>query len=80
MLAVDPRVQGRGLGRALLEDLHAVSASDPDSVGVGLDTSNVRNVTLYEHFGYRMGARLRVAGAETWCMFRPDQTSREKGH
>jgi len=79
MLAVDPRVRGRGLARALLEDLHAASASDPDSVGVGLDTSNPRNVTLYEHFGYQMVARLRVSGVETWCMFRPDETSRKKG-
>jgi ribosomal protein S18 acetylase RimI-like enzyme len=76
MLAVDPRVRGRGLARALLEDLHTASGSHPESVGVGLDTSNPRNVKLYEHFGYRTIARLRVSGVETWCMFRPSGSSR----
>ncbi len=76
MLAVHPRVRGRGLARALLEDLHAASESHPDSVGVGLDTTNPRNVTLYEHFGYQMVARLRVSGADTWCMFRPNRSNR----
>ncbi len=76
MLAVHPRMRGRGLGRALLEDLQAVSESHPDSIGVGLDTSNARNVTLYEHFGYQMVARLRVSGSDAWCMFRPDGANR----
>lgn len=76
MLAVHPRVRGRGLARALLEDLQAASESHPDSAGVGLDTSNARNVTLYEHFGYQMVTRLRVSGADVWCMFRPNGSNR----
>jgi ribosomal protein S18 acetylase RimI-like enzyme len=75
MLAVDPRVRGRGLARALLEDLHRVSESHPDSIGVALDTSNAPNVTLYERFGYHTVSRLRVSGADTWCMLRPNGSS-----
>lgn len=79
MLAVHPRARGCGLARALLEDLHAVSAAHPDSTGVALDTSNPRNVTLYERFGYTVVSRLRVSGADTWCMFRPDGSERRMG-
>lgn len=76
MLAVHPRVRGRGLARALLEDVHAASGSHPESIGVALDTSNPRNVSLYERFGYQMVSRLRVSGADTWCMFRPNGPNR----
>ena len=76
MLAVHPRARGRGLARDLLEDLHAASGSHPNSSGVALDTSNPRNVKLYEHFGYHMVSRLRVSGVETWCMFRPNGPNR----
>ena len=74
MLAVHPRMQGRGLARALLEDLHTASESHPDSVGVGLDTTNARNVTLYEHFGYQVlgCGKTPDGGLETWTLFRPD--------
>lgn len=76
MLAVHPRARGRGLARALLEDLHAASGSHPDSIGVALDTSNSRNLTLYEHFGYHTVSELRVSGADTWCMFRSNGSNR----
>jgi ribosomal protein S18 acetylase RimI-like enzyme len=75
MLAVHPRARGRGLARALLEDLHAASGSHPESIGVALDTSNARNLTLYEHFGYQLVSRLRLSGADTWCMFRPNRSN-----
>ena len=38
MLAVPPRFQGRGLGRALLDRVHAMSGEHPDSRGVTLTT------------------------------------------
>lgn len=73
MLGVRPRAQGRGLGRALLEDLHEVSRRHPASTGAGLDTSNPGNVALYEHFGYEALTHLEVSGVEAWCMFRPNE-------
>jgi ribosomal protein S18 acetylase RimI-like enzyme len=79
MLAVHPRARGRGLARALLEDLHSASGSHPDSIGVALDTSNPRNVKLYERFGYHTVSRLRMTGAEIWCMFRPNESNRQMG-
>lgn len=73
MLAVPPRYQGQGLGRALLDRVHELSRERPDSCGVTLTTENERNVALYQHVGYRIVGRRPIAPEiETWGMFRPD--------
>ena len=73
MLAVVPDRQGRGLARALLERVHAMSRERADSRGVTLSTESERNVALYRHLGYRVVGRATIAaGVETWDFFRPD--------
>lgn len=73
MLAVPPRHQGRGLGRALLERVHAMSRERGDSRGVTLTTESERNVALYQHLGYEVvGQRTIAPGLETWGLWRPD--------
>jgi GNAT superfamily N-acetyltransferase len=73
MLAVPPRFQGRGLGRALLDRVHAMSGEHPDSRGVTLTTESPANVGFYQHLGYHIVGHGRIApGLETWGFFRPD--------
>ena len=73
MLAVPPRHQGRGLGRALLERVHAMSRERGDSRGVTLTTESERNVALYRHMGYEVvGQRTIAPGLETWGFWRPN--------
>jgi GNAT superfamily N-acetyltransferase len=73
MLAVLPDRQGRGLARALLERVHAMSRERADSRGVTLSTESERNVALYRHLGYRVVGQATIApGLETWDFFRPD--------
>jgi len=73
MLAVPPRHQGRGLGRRLLERVHAMSRERKDSRGVTLTTESAANVPLYEHMGYRVVGHRHVGpGLETWGLYRPD--------
>jgi ribosomal protein S18 acetylase RimI-like enzyme len=73
MLAVLPERQGRGLARALLERVHAMSRERADSRGVTLSTESERNVALYRHMGYRIVGQATIApGVETWDFFRPD--------
>lgn len=85
VLAVAPDAQGRGWGRVLLDALHALSASDPASTGVSLNTESEKNVALYRHVGYRVvgeadladGAPVAPGSADrrqlhTWCLYRPD--------
>lgn len=68
-LGVEPSRQGKGLGRALMADLH--EWSDPTGLGVFLETSTRENVAFYGSLGYRPGRELRLpSGAEMWQMER----------
>ena len=49
-----------------------MSESDPISRGVSLSTENPKNVSLYEHFGYRIVSHETVGEIETWGFFRED--------
>ena len=70
IIAVRRARHGSGLGRRLLEVVHAVAAADGIQ-GVSLTTEREQNVRLYEHFGYRVVGHARVGdGLETWGMFR----------
>lgn len=73
MIGVRDRARGLGLGRALLESVHDLSAHDPVSTGVTLTTELPGNVPLYEHFGYGIVGSAKVEGElTTWGFFRPD--------
>jgi GNAT superfamily N-acetyltransferase len=73
MLGVTPRLQGRGLGRVLLERVHAMSREHPESRGVTLTTESATNVPFYRHLGYQIVAHGPIApGLETWGFFRPN--------
>ena len=50
----------------------ARAARDPSSAGVGLDTENPKNLSLYEDFGYQVLATDKVEDIDSWCMFRPN--------
>jgi GNAT superfamily N-acetyltransferase len=72
MIGVRPESQGRGYARLLLDEVHRRSAAHPTSTGVALDTENRDNVPLYESFGYRAVAGVRLGDFTIWCMFRPN--------
>lgn len=76
ILGVLPEAQGQGYGRALLDEVQAMSAAHPVSQGVALDTETTANVSLYEHCGYRVTAQSRLDDVPIWCMFRPDDAHR----
>lgn len=72
-IGVDPRLQGRGYGGALLRAVADLSARHPQSRGVALDTQKVANVPLYERFGYTVTRTDRIGPLDSWCLFRPNQ-------
>ena len=73
MIGVPDTWQGKGVGRALLDRVHQVSAADPESAGVALTTEVPSNVALYRHFGYEVvGAESVTRELTTWGMFRSD--------
>jgi ribosomal protein S18 acetylase RimI-like enzyme len=69
-IGVDPRSQGIGHGSALLT--HALATIDEQRVAAYLESTNPRNVPLYERFGFSVVGEIRAGSSPTVTpMFRP---------
>lgn len=70
LIAVDPAFGGQGLGSKLLA--HGLAASDRDGLPVYLESTNARNLTVYERHGFELLAEVRIDGAPArYPMLRP---------
>jgi ribosomal protein S18 acetylase RimI-like enzyme len=58
IIGVEPNAQGRGLGGALLR--HAVARCDRENLIAYLESSNPRNITLYERHGFERMGEIKV--------------------
>jgi ribosomal protein S18 acetylase RimI-like enzyme len=63
VIGIDPARQGKGLGGALLK--HATDICDHDGVLAYLESSNPRNVPLYERHGFEILGNIQVGGSPT---------------
>lgn len=61
MIGVEPNAQGRGLGAALLR--FALDRCDRDGALAYLESSNPRNIALYERHGFEAMGRIQVGAA-----------------
>jgi ribosomal protein S18 acetylase RimI-like enzyme len=69
VLGVDPPVQGRGMGSALMGPV--LRACDGDGVPAYLESSKERNVDFYSRHGFRVIEELSLpAGPPVWLMWR----------
>lgn len=69
-IGVDPALHGRGVGRALLDDLHGRSAEH--GVPTYLETSSEANVGFYRRRGYELLGEIALPGGPTmWRLERP---------
>ncbi len=68
-IGILPAHQRNGLGRRLIEHIHAVAANDPRAVGIRLETSLAANVPIWEKFGYDVVRQYSSGEIITWCMF-----------
>lgn len=72
LIGVDPARQGRGYGSALLG--HALKQCDRDNVAAYLESSNPRNIPLYERYGFRVLGSIQFGSSPTVVpMLRPPQ-------
>jgi ribosomal protein S18 acetylase RimI-like enzyme len=67
-VAVDPDLQGRGIGSMLLTDY--CQRLDQTGMLSYLETDKPENVRLYERFGYKVTAETIVLGVTSWFMTR----------
>jgi GNAT superfamily N-acetyltransferase len=63
LIGVDPAHQGRGCGSALLR--HALAQCDRDGVPAYLESSNPRNVPLYQRHGFEIIGNIQVGSSPT---------------
>lgn len=68
-LGVDPGLQGRGLGWALLECW--LGEVDRDPVPAYLETDRPENVAFYARAGFEVEGETEIFGARIWLMRRP---------
>ncbi|MEU6034454.1 GNAT family N-acetyltransferase [Actinomadura sp. NPDC047616] len=70
-VGVHPAVQGKGLGRAVLEP--GIQAAAEAKVPAFLETADPGNVAFYRKLGFEVVAEVDVPdnGPKTWCMSRP---------
>jgi GNAT superfamily N-acetyltransferase len=61
LIGVEPNAQGRGLGAALLR--HALERFDREGALAYLESSNPRNIPLYERHGFEIVGEIRVGAA-----------------
>jgi ribosomal protein S18 acetylase RimI-like enzyme len=72
-LGIDPLVQGRGVGSALLA--HWLAVVDADALPAWLETDRHANVAFYRRAGFEVERRTEVLGTTIWCMARPERPS-----
>jgi len=68
-LGVEPRQQGRGIGRALLADWLAEVDREPSCAY--LETDRPENVAFYERSGFVALGETRIFSVRVWRMHRP---------
>jgi ribosomal protein S18 acetylase RimI-like enzyme len=61
VIGVEPNAQGNGLGGALMR--HAVARCDQDGTHAYLESSNPRNISLYERHGFEVMGEIQIGSA-----------------
>lgn len=69
-IGVSPLAQGKGIGRQMLNYIHAIVDADQESIGIGLDTENEANVAYYKQFGYELVSQTTINQVTIYAMFR----------
>jgi len=63
LIGIDPKHQGKGLGSALLA--HVAAICDLDGVPAYLESSNPRNVPLYQRHGFEITGEIQYGSSPT---------------
>jgi ribosomal protein S18 acetylase RimI-like enzyme len=73
VIGTDPTLHGSGIGTQLLKSFCELSASDPLSCGVYLETAQASNLRFYERAGFAETGRGNLGDATLWCMYLPHE-------
>lgn len=70
VIGVHSALQGKGAGKALLDAFCALSARDPKSSGVYLDTSNTSSLAFYYRNGFELRGEGDLEATHLWCVYK----------
>jgi len=74
MIGVRRALHGGGCARPLLAHAIAIADADGSAQGLDLTTEHEANLSLYEHFGFRVAAETTVSpDLTTWALYRERQ-------
>jgi len=77
LIGTDPIRQGEGIGGALME--HALARCDRDGVAAYLESSNPRNIPLYQRHGFEILGTIQVGSSPVLTpMLRPPRPAPSK--
>jgi ribosomal protein S18 acetylase RimI-like enzyme len=65
LIGVDPTLRGKGYGSSLME--HALIQCDHDKKPAYLESSNPKNMTLYERHGFELLGTIQVEASPPIC-------------
>ena len=70
LIAADPAHTGQGLGAALMR--HALAKVDADGLPAYLESSNPRNISLYQRYGFEVMGEIQAGSSPVMTpMIRP---------
>ena len=69
-LAVLPEMQGNGIGTKLMLSVESECIALPEILGMGLDTTNIRNANLYKRLGYEIVHEFEFYELRCYSMFK----------
>lgn len=80
LIGIHPNFQKQGLGKVLLDAVHAVADEDNSSFGLFLDTANPLYLKFYQSLNYEVYKELKLGDLTEYVLFRPNLTYQDPGH
>lgn len=68
MIAVCSKKQGHGVGKRVINIIHQIAIDNLDVPNIRLDTEYEKNVSYYEHLGYKLKNQVEVSNLIIYCM------------
>lgn len=68
MIGVDPKKQGQGIGKQVIETIHQLVKDDAKAASICLDTENYANVVYYKYLGYVLTHQEKIGDLTIYCM------------
>jgi len=77
LMGVDSKYRNLGYGKQLMNAIESICAENPRSVGIGLDTGNMRYLNFYKKLGYETVGEVTLGDVTESVLFKNCSPSRQ---